>query len=120
MQAARVETVALLADIPAVREADRVAAMLAATVAALVAAASAVAVAMRAASAAAADMAAALAAAVDMAVAAAIGKLLRLSEKRLVCFGRRAFFCGLKIQTKGMTESTEDYCGTTSMPVTVA
>jgi hypothetical protein len=89
MQAARVETVALLADIPAVREADRVAAMLAATVAALVAAASAVAVAMRAASAAAADMAAALAAVVDMAVAAAIGKAAPVLSQRVK--GDRAF-----------------------------
>jgi hypothetical protein len=81
MQAAHVETVALHAGIPAVREAGRVAAMLGALAAV---------VAMLAASAA-VDMAAALAAAVDMAAAAAIGKRLRLSSKRLVCFGRRAF-----------------------------
>jgi Tfp pilus assembly major pilin PilA len=107
-QAERVETAAVHAVIPAVREADRVAAMLVAIAAALVAAALAAAVVMLAASAA-ADTA-----------AADIGKLLRLSSKRLVCFGRRAFFCGLKIQSKGRTASTADYCGRTSMPVTVA
>lgn len=106
-QAERVETAAVHAVIPAVREADRVAAMLVAIAAALVAAALAAAVVMLAASV--ADMA-----------AADIGKQLRLSSKRLVCFGRRAFFCGLKIQSKGRTASTADYCGRTSMPVTVA
>jgi hypothetical protein len=69
--------------------ADMLAALAAAAdmLAALVAAAATL-----AALAAAADMAAALVAAADMAAAADIGKQFRLSSKRLVCFGRRAFF----------------------------
>jgi hypothetical protein len=93
MPVERVETVALHADIPAVREADRAAAMLAASaVVAVMLAASAVVAAMLAASAAAVVMRAVAAAM----AAADIGKLLRLSSRRLACFGRRAFFCELK------------------------
>jgi hypothetical protein len=81
------------AVIPAVREADRVAATAAALVAAALAAAAVV---MLAALAAVVAMrAVAASAAVDMAAAADIGKQLRLSSKRLVCFGRRAFFVEL-------------------------
>jgi hypothetical protein len=72
---------------------------------------------MRAVLAAAAAMAAASAA--GMAAAADIGKQLRLSSKRLVCFGRRALLVG-RILKQSMTASANDYCGRTSMPVTVA
>jgi hypothetical protein len=92
--------------IPAVREATAVVRV----------AATAVAVAMLAASAAAAVM---LAVAVAMA-AADTGKQLRLSSKRLACFGRRAFFCELKLLARDSLTSAEDYWGRTSMPVTVA
>jgi hypothetical protein len=112
--AAHAATVAAHAVIPAVRE-DTAVVLVEATAAAVMLAALAVAAVMLAVAA----VVAMLAVAADMA-AADIGKLLRLSSKRLACFGRRAFFCGLKIQSKGRTASTADYCGRTSMPVTVA
>jgi hypothetical protein len=62
-------------------------------------------------------MAAALAVA---AMAAGIGNSCGFSFKRLVCFGRRAFFIGLRISARRLQLSMEDYCGRTSMPVTVA
>lgn len=65
---------------------------------------------MRAALAAAVAMAAAsaagMAAAADMA-AADIGKQLRLSSKRLACFGRRAFLVGLKTEINGLVYRNE-------------
>jgi hypothetical protein len=86
--AVRADTMAVLEVIPAVREATAaVAAMRAATAAAAV---------MLAASAVVAVMVVASAVAEAMA-AADTGKQLRFSSERLVCFGRRAIFCGLKL-----------------------
>jgi hypothetical protein len=124
MQAAHVETVALHAVIPAVREADRVAAMLAAS-AVVMLAAIVVAAAMLVALAAEAAMLAALAAAAAMLVVAAamaaagIGKLLRFHQKSSPASAGE-LFCGSKTQTKRMTAGAKNYCGRTSMPVTVA
>ena len=84
--AVRADTVAAHAVIPVVRTATAVVLVAATAVAAAMVAALAEAVAMVA-------VAAALAAAA-MAAAAGIGKQLRFSSRRLVCFGRRAFFRG--------------------------
>jgi hypothetical protein len=125
LQVAHADTVAAHAAIPAepvdpaAAHADTAAVLAEATAVEVTRVAIAVAADTRVAIAVAAATRAAIAVAAAMAVAA-IGKQLRHLSKRLVCFGRRAFFCGLITLAWDSPTSAGTYWGRTSMPVTVA